>query len=41
MTDETVLDRDALKAEVVGKINEHPVLLFMKGTPDQIGRAHV
>lgn len=31
----TVLDRDALKAEVVGKIAEHPVILFMKGTPDQ------
>lgn len=30
-----VLDDAALKAEVVGKINEHPVLLFMKGTPDQ------
>ncbi|MCB0879566.1 MAG: Grx4 family monothiol glutaredoxin [Thermoleophilia bacterium] len=29
------MDRDALKAEVVGKIGEHPVLLFMKGTPDQ------
>lgn len=37
MTDSesTVLDRDALKAQVVGKIEEHPVLLFMKGTPDQ------
>jgi monothiol glutaredoxin len=37
MTDqpETMLDRDALKAEVVGKIEQHPVLLFMKGTPDQ------
>jgi monothiol glutaredoxin len=32
---ETVLDRDALKAQVVGKIAEHPVMLFMKGTPDQ------
>jgi monothiol glutaredoxin len=37
MTDssETVLDRDELKAQVVGKIAEHPVMLFMKGTPDQ------
>lgn len=31
----TVLDRDALRSEVVGKIAEHPVILFMKGTPDQ------
>ncbi|MCW2924726.1 MAG: grxD [Thermoleophilia bacterium] len=30
-----VLDRDQLKAEVVGKIADVPVLLFMKGTPDQ------
>lgn len=30
-----VLDRDALKAEIVGKIDKLPVLLFMKGTPDQ------
>ena len=30
-----VLDREGLRAEVVGKINQHPVILFMKGTPDQ------
>ncbi|MCW2960269.1 MAG: grxD [Thermoleophilia bacterium] len=29
-----VLDRDELKAEVIQKINDVPVLLFMKGTPD-------
>lgn len=34
MTDAPVLDRETLKAEVVGKIAEQPVLLFMKGTPD-------
>jgi len=36
MTDATdgVLDRDQLKTEIVGKIAQHPVLLFMKGTPD-------
>lgn len=30
-----VLDRDALKEQVVAKIHEHPVILFMKGTPEQ------
>lgn len=35
MSDAPVLDHEALKAEVLGKISEHPVLLFMKGTPDQ------
>jgi len=30
-----VLGREELKSELVGKINEHPVILFMKGTPDQ------
>ena len=34
-TDAPVLDDAALKAEVIGKINDLPVLLFMKGTPDQ------
>lgn len=34
-SDAPVLDRDALKAEIVSKIDKHPVLLFMKGTPDQ------
>jgi monothiol glutaredoxin len=34
-TTDGVLDRDALKTQVIGKIAEHPVLLFMKGTPDQ------
>jgi monothiol glutaredoxin len=34
-TTDGVLDRDELKTQVVGKIAEHPVLLFMKGTPDQ------
>lgn len=33
--DQTILDRDQLKEQVVGKIGEHPVILFMKGTPDQ------
>ena len=33
--DVPVLDREALKSELVGKINTHPVILFMKGTPDQ------
>lgn len=33
--DADVMDRDTLKAELVGKIDEHPVILFMKGTPDQ------
>ena len=35
MSDAPVLDRETLKAEVLGKIEQHPVLLFMKGTPDQ------
>lgn len=30
-----ILDRDALRAEILGKIEEQPVILFMKGTPDQ------
>jgi monothiol glutaredoxin len=34
-TDSTVLDRDALKAAIVSRISENPVLLFMKGTPDR------
>jgi monothiol glutaredoxin len=34
-SDTSVLDRDSLKEQVVGKIAEHPVILFMKGTPDQ------
>ena len=28
------LTNDDLTTQIVGKINEHPVLLFMKGTPD-------
>ena len=35
MSDATPMDRDALKSEVVSKIAEQPVVLFMKGTPDQ------
>ncbi len=34
-SESNVLDRDALKAELVGKIDQHAVILFMKGTPDQ------
>ena len=34
MMTESVLSRDELKEQVVAKIAEHPVLLFMKGTPD-------
>lgn len=30
-----VIGEDQLKQEVLGKIAEHPVLLFMKGTPDE------
>ena len=29
-----VLSTDDLQAQIVAKIEEHPVLLFMKGTPD-------
>jgi len=40
MTDPTspqdaVLDRDQLKTEIVAKINASPIILFMKGTPDE------
>jgi monothiol glutaredoxin len=37
MTDTEVLalDRDALKAALIARIQENPVLLFMKGTPDR------
>ncbi len=31
----SVLGRDELRAQIVGKIAEQPVLLFMKGTPDR------
>lgn len=29
-----VLSNDDLASQIIGKIEEHPVLLFMKGTPD-------
>jgi monothiol glutaredoxin len=29
------LSRDELKQQVIGKIDSSPVILFMKGTPDQ------
>lgn len=32
---DTVMGRDQLKAEVISKIDTSPVILFMKGTPDQ------
>jgi len=35
MSDGNLMDRDALKSEIVGKIAEQPVILFMKGTPDE------
>lgn len=34
-TQSGLLSDEDLASEVIGKINEHPVLLFMKGTPDQ------
>ena len=34
-TDGALMSRDDLKREVVAKINEQPVILFMKGTPDE------
>ena len=30
-----ILSDEDLTKEVLGKINEHPVILFMKGTPDE------
>ena len=35
MSEQQVMAREDLKGEVVSKISEHPVILFMKGTPDQ------
>lgn len=35
MADDEIMGRDELAAEVQRKIRESPVLLFMKGTPDQ------
>ncbi|MCW2949953.1 MAG: grxD [Thermoleophilia bacterium] len=36
MTEQTsdILSTEDLTTQIVGKIQEHPVLLFMKGTPD-------